>query len=98
MYISITYDESERARSRDNAKIATPASKNRLKNIPIAQYPRHKKITIRELAYSARFVVVGEDAVSSASKTDFLIRCLLRFPSLMVSASNAPVAIQRRTV
>ena len=65
---------------------------------PIAKISRHKKTTIRELAYSACFVIAGEDAVSSASMCDFLIQCLLRFPSLMVSASNAPVAIERRTV
>lgn len=77
-----------------NAQIPMPASKTDkttkklFKNYPIAEISRHKKTSIRELAYSACFVLAGEDEISSASMSDLLIRCLLRFPSLMISAAT----------
>jgi hypothetical protein len=62
-----------------NAQIPTPASnnpkttKNPLQKYPIAEISRHKKIMLQELAYSACFVIAGEDDFSSASMSDFLI-------------------------
>jgi hypothetical protein len=51
------------------------------------------------VAYSACFVLAGEDEVSSVSMSDFLIRCLLRFPSLRVSGSiELPIAQATGTV
>lgn len=41
---------------------------------------------------------VVEDLASIASMTAFLMRCLLRLPSRIVSASNAPLRIHTLTV
>ena len=87
-----------------NAQIPTPASnrpkspKKPLEKYPIAQISRHSNTTIREVAKRGCFVIAGAEAVSSASRSKFLMRCLLRFPSFIVSASNAPVSIQRLTI